>query len=83
MFTDNKGVTVIEKSHYPNQIFAWGDYIINYLAKDAFGNAAKCTFELFVMRKYPVNYTYHNFLLANLEILGYTVVVNYRFYSFT
>ena len=51
VFTDNKQVTVIQKSHRPGVSLAWGDYVVTYIAQDAFGNSASCTFDLNVMRK--------------------------------
>ena len=51
VFTDNKQVAVVQKSHRPGMFMAWGDYVVTYLALDAFGNSASCTFDLNVMRK--------------------------------
>eukprot|EP00794_Sanderia_malayensis_P018983 gene18983-20890_t len=50
VFTDNKAIVSISKSHRPGQPVTWGDYIVTYQASDAFGNTAECVFELFVAR---------------------------------
>lgn len=53
VFTDNVGVArIIEKSgHWPGQNLAWGAYDIAYIAYDAAGNAATCTFKVTVLCK--------------------------------
>ena len=65
VFVDNVAVVEVLRSHAPRQLFAWGDYVISYIAKDAFNNSATCVFELFVSRKFKntpprhgVNLTY-------------------------
>ena len=50
-FEDNVGVVEVLRSHAPNQLFLWGDYVISYIAKDAFNNSVTCIFELYVSRK--------------------------------
>ena len=52
VFVDNVAVVEVLRSHAPGQLFAWGDYVISYIAKDAFSNSATCVFELFVSRKF-------------------------------
>ena len=52
VFVDNVAVDEVLRSHAPGQLFAWGDYVISYIAKDAFSNSATCVFELFVSRKF-------------------------------
>ena len=51
VFSDNVGVTrVVEKSgHKPGHNLAWGAYDIAYIAYDAAGNAATCTFKVTVL----------------------------------
>lgn len=53
VFSDNVGVAkVVEKSgHRPGQNLAWGAYDIAYIAYDAAGNAATCTFKVTVLGK--------------------------------
>eukprot|EP00795_Rhopilema_esculentum_P001778 gene1778-16265_t len=50
IFSDNKVVATITTSHRSGSFMAWGDYIVTYVASDASGNSASCTFELYVMR---------------------------------
>ena len=52
VFIDNVAVVEVLRSHAPGQLFTWGDYVISYIAKDAFNNSATCVFELFVSRKF-------------------------------
>ncbi|XP_022825719.1 sushi, von Willebrand factor type A, EGF and pentraxin domain-containing protein 1 isoform X1 [Spodoptera litura] len=54
MFSDNVGVAkVVEKSgHRPGQNLAWGAYDIAYIAYDAAGNAATCTFKVTVLAEF-------------------------------
>lgn len=53
-FSDNVGVSkIIEKSgHKPGQNLAWGSYDIAYVAYDAAGNAATCTFKVTVLSEF-------------------------------
>ena len=51
LFTDNVDVVAIGRSHAPGQVFEWGNFIVTYIAKDAFDNSVTCTFELYVSRK--------------------------------
>ena len=57
LFTDNVQVVEIVRSHAPGQVFTWGDFVVSYVAKDAFGNAVSCVFEVYVTRKYTL-FTY-------------------------
>jgi len=56
MFVDNVAIVSVVRSHAPGQVFEWGDHVVTYVAKDAFNNAATCTFELYVTRKYSLFY---------------------------
>ena len=51
VFVDNVEVVQVIRSHAPNNLFSWGDYVVTYIAKDAFENSASCTFEINVSRK--------------------------------
>lgn len=53
-FVDNIGVTrVIEKSgHRSGQTLLWGTYDITYLASDAAGNTATCSFKVSVLSEF-------------------------------
>ncbi|XP_065067500.1 sushi, von Willebrand factor type A, EGF and pentraxin domain-containing protein 1-like, partial [Rhopilema esculentum] len=50
IFSDNKVVATIRASHRSGSFMAWGDYIVTYVASDASGNSASCTFDLYVIR---------------------------------
>ena len=52
-FSDNIGVTkMVEKNGYrPGQTLLWGAYEITYVASDAAGNTASCTFRVTLLRK--------------------------------
>ena len=52
IFSDNKVVASITTSHRSGSFMAWGDYIVTYVASDASGNSASCTFDLYVMRMF-------------------------------
>ncbi|GBP19642.1 Fibropellin-1 [Eumeta japonica] len=54
VFSDNVGVVKVgEKSgHRPGQNLAWGIYDIAYVAYDAAGNAATCTFKVTVLPEF-------------------------------
>ncbi|XP_047133368.1 uncharacterized protein LOC100208285 isoform X1 [Hydra vulgaris] len=45
-FDDDVAVVEVIRSHSPNGLFSWGDYVITYIAKDAFENSVSCTFEI-------------------------------------
>ncbi|KAJ8319256.1 hypothetical protein KUTeg_004347 [Tegillarca granosa] len=49
LFGDNNGVEDIVKTHRPGQVFAYGEYNVNYVAFDAENNTASCTFKIFVL----------------------------------
>lgn len=53
-FVDNVGVTrVIERSgHRSGQTLLWGTYDITYLASDAAGNTASCSFKVSVLSEF-------------------------------
>lgn len=53
-FTDNVGITKIEENsgHRSGQTLSWGIYQIAYIASDAAGNKATCTFKVSVLCKY-------------------------------
>lgn len=53
-FSDNVGVTrVIEKSgHRSGQTLLWGTYDITYVANDAAGNTATCSFKVSVLSEF-------------------------------
>ena len=69
VFTDNKVIASITKSHRPGSTLTWGDYIVTYIASDASGNSASCTFELYVSSK--LDYSMCNTSqLRNLAISG-------------
>lgn len=53
-FTDNVGVTrIIEKSgHRSGQTLLWGTYDITYIASDAAGNTATCSFKVSVLSEF-------------------------------
>ncbi len=38
------------------QVLAYGQYYVTYVASDAAGNSAICSFKLFVLRKYLYYY---------------------------
>ena len=65
IFTDNKMVTSITKSHIPGVAMSWGDYVVTYVATDASGNTATCTFELYVIRKFTPFAASSRFLLSS------------------
>lgn len=52
-FTDNVGITKIQEKngHRPGQTLLWGIYQIAYVASDAAGNTATCTFKVSVLCK--------------------------------
>lgn len=56
-FSDNVGIVKIqEKSgHRPGQTLLWGIYQIAYVASDAAGNTATCTFKVSVLCKLTKN----------------------------
>lgn len=53
-FTDNVGITKIQEKngHRPGQTLLWGIYQIAYVASDAAGNTATCTFKVSVLCEY-------------------------------
>lgn len=53
-FTDNVGVTrVVERNgHRSGQTLLWGTYDITYVAHDAAGNTATCTFKVSVLAEF-------------------------------
>lgn len=56
-FNDNVGVVkVVEKNgHTPGQTLLWGTYEIAYVAFDAAGNTASCSFKVSVLCEYSKN----------------------------
>lgn len=50
-FSDNIGVTkIIERNgHRPGQTLLWGTYEISYIAYDAAGNSATCSFQASIL----------------------------------
>ncbi|GAB0094394.1 sushi, von Willebrand factor type A, EGF and pentraxin domain-containing protein 1 [Sergentomyia squamirostris] len=52
-FSDNIGVVKIaeKNGHRPGQTLLWGSYDITYIAADAAGNTATCTFKVSLLRK--------------------------------
>lgn len=53
-FTDNIGVVkIIERNgHRPGQTLLWGAYDITYIASDAAGNSATCTFKVSLLQEF-------------------------------
>lgn len=53
-FSDNVGVTrIIERNgHRPGQTLLWGTYDITYIASDAAGNTATCSFKVSVLSEF-------------------------------
>lgn len=53
-FSDNVGIVKVEeKSGYqPGQTLLWGTYDIAYVASDAAGNTASCTFKVTLLCKF-------------------------------
>ncbi|XP_063243609.1 sushi, von Willebrand factor type A, EGF and pentraxin domain-containing protein 1 isoform X2 [Bacillus rossius redtenbacheri] len=53
-FTDNVGVVKIEErsGHRPGQTLLWGSYTIAYVAFDQAGNAATCSFKVYVLAEF-------------------------------
>lgn len=53
-FSDNIGVTkIVEKNgHRPGQTLLWGSYDISYIASDAVGNSAVCSFKVSLLGKF-------------------------------
>eukprot|EP00058_Branchiostoma_floridae_P023925 XP_002609415.1 hypothetical protein BRAFLDRAFT_124626 [Branchiostoma floridae] len=51
IFTDNVGVVNVWQSEETNQTFTWGTFRVTYIATDAVGNSAECTFTVEVKRK--------------------------------
>ncbi|XP_066294937.1 uncharacterized protein [Branchiostoma lanceolatum] len=51
IFTDNVGVVSLWQSEETNQTFTWGTFRVTYIASDAVGNSAECTFTVEVKRK--------------------------------
>ncbi|XP_033113942.1 uncharacterized protein LOC117114394 [Anneissia japonica] len=49
IFTDNIGIVNITQSHRVGQVFAWGEYLIVYVAYDAALNSATYQFKLYVL----------------------------------
>ncbi|CAH1795056.1 unnamed protein product [Owenia fusiformis] len=49
VFTDNVGVVNITQNFRPGQVLAYGEYYVEYVAVDAEGNSATCSFTLYVM----------------------------------
>ena len=41
----------------PGQVFSYGEHFVTYIATDAAGNSASCSFKLFVLRKYFTSLT--------------------------
>jgi len=56
-FSDNIGISnVVERSgHRPGQSLLWGTYHIAYVSYDQAGNAATCSFKVYVLCKYLSN----------------------------
>lgn len=53
-FTDNIKISVLKKSHEPGTILSTGEHLINYEAKDASDNKARCSFTITILpRKIP------------------------------
>ncbi|XP_048248139.1 uncharacterized protein LOC124151774 isoform X1 [Haliotis rufescens] len=48
VFTDDVGVVNIEQTHRSGQTFAYGEYIVSYVAYDAENNSAECEFDIIV-----------------------------------
>lgn len=80
VFSDNVGVAkVVEKSgHRPGQNLAWGAYDIAYIAYDAAGNAATCTFKVTVLCKFSRFCTHRS---LNLFIIFSKVLIVNSFSS--
>lgn len=53
-FSDNVGITkIIEKNgHRPGQTLLWGTYDITYIAYDAAGNSATCSFKVSLLSEF-------------------------------
>lgn len=53
-FSDNVGVVKVQErnGHRPGQNLLWGTYDIAYVASDAAGNTAVCTFKVSLLCKY-------------------------------
>ncbi|XP_070569244.1 uncharacterized protein [Ptychodera flava] len=49
IFTDNVEVINVTKSYRIGTVFAWGQYLVAYVAADASGNTAMCIFTLYVL----------------------------------
>lgn len=52
-FNDNVGIVRVEEKsgHHPGQTLMWGNYQVVYVAFDAVGNAATCSFKVYVLGK--------------------------------
>ncbi|VDL75047.1 unnamed protein product [Nippostrongylus brasiliensis] len=48
MFTDNVGVAAVKSNYRSGQSFTWGYYTVVYVASDAAGNTAACSFSVVV-----------------------------------
>ncbi|WKX91989.1 hypothetical protein Q1695_010207 [Nippostrongylus brasiliensis] len=48
MFTDNVGVAAVKSNYRSGQSFTWGYYTVVYVASDAAGNTATCSFSVVV-----------------------------------
>ncbi|XP_077977609.1 uncharacterized protein LOC144433174 [Glandiceps talaboti] len=49
IFTDDVGVVNVTQSYTNGDTFAWGTYLVSYVAYDAAGNTAQCNFQLYVL----------------------------------
>lgn len=50
-FRDNVGIAKVKESITPPGRITWGKYRVSYIATDSSGNAAQCTFSVFIKRK--------------------------------
>lgn len=53
-FSDNVGIVkIVEKNgHRPGQVLLWGTYDITYIASDAAGNSATCSFKVSLLSEF-------------------------------
>lgn len=77
-FSDNVEVVKVQESngHRPGQTLLWGIYQIAYVAYDAAGNAATCTFKISVLCKNFRNIL--NGMIVNILLLQLNFVLNFQ-----
>jgi hypothetical protein len=63
VFSDNVGVVRVseQSGHRPGLTLLWGTYNIAYAAYDAAGNAATCSFKVYVLCKFDEAFIFRHF----------------------